>query len=1008
MSATLRSRLGVPALIVLCGIFGVQEASAEPQALRGMAIDETLDAPPVLSEAMAKGIAASSLPLLVRLAIEESSFRGAAATSAFARLDARFDLYRTRDVTVILALGAFPESDPDVDEWLETVRSIAGHLKGQVRAYQVGDVTRASLPDADRYAYVLKRAATEIKSVDPEALVLQGPIPVSAADFLARTYRAGAAPYSDGVAIDAPVLQPTSQNDAQGRRAVEDMAQVVEREDPTASVVVGSVRLPAEIGSATSRLIESQLRTVGTKVGVVAYAAGAETLRAALTAAARIADVLGGDVVTLDESPRVATRGESVLTLQFLSGGADISTRVPHRLLYSPGASSTYLVYWADAASPSVDLEITTDAMTTPAVRDPLTGETQPITVRRLEGARLRLTLPAAGHALILDFSAGEKTYTSRADVRVEALPRVEEIIARAQQAQAAEDAALTRYVAHVRVETHFRPVPADPAYNVVTENRLFVDHSGVEWEELSFSMNGATWTANRPGFPLLQPEKVLSLPLDLRLNQDYAYQLAGVEMIGGREAFVVEFTPTSASRALYRGTVWIDRQAFVRLKVHAVETHLAGTVVSNDETEMFAPAGVIAGAAGLDRPVWLLDHATTRQVLLIAGRSVPLEREVRFSEFQLNASTFDEERATARASDRVMYRDTDQGLRYFVKQGGARVVSDTLTTSARALVMGADVDPSFARPLPIAGFDLLDFNFMHRNLQLALLFGGVIGTGNIQRAGLLGGKVNASLDFFGIALKAQDVVFDGAGERTGERVLSIPASVGFNVGWQFAAFQKVTARYELRYDAYFRDPKTATDFVLPSNTATNGLEAGYEYRRRGYSVTGSAGSYRRSTWTPWGAGADFDPSTRTYVRYQAQASKDFVFRTFHTIHLNTAYFGGDRLDRFSMYRFGLFDDTKIHGVPSAVRLSELAMARGSYAFNLFDQYRIEVSLDRATGRDMTSGGWQTLTGVGVGVNLRGPRNTILRADVGKSFLPAVYRGSGSYRIQFMLLKPLK
>jgi hypothetical protein len=151
----------------------------------------------------------------------------------------------------------------------------------------------------------------------------------------------------------------------------------------------------------------------------------------------------------------------------------------------------------------------------------------------------------------------------------------------------------------------------------------------------------------------------------------------------------------------------------------------------------------------------------------------------------------------------------------------------------------------------------------------------------------------------------------------------------------------------------------------------------------------------------------DFDPSTRTYVRYQAQASKDFVFATFHTIHVNAAYFGGERLDRFSMYRFGLFDETKIHGVPSAVRVSELAMVRGSYAFNILDQYRIEVSLDRASGRDTAGGGWRALTGVGLGLNLRGPRNTILRADVGKSFLPAVYRGSGSYRIQFMLLKPL-
>ena len=67
---------------------------------------------------------------------------------------------------------------------------------------------------------------------------------------------------------------------------------------------------------------------------------------------------------------------------------------------------------------------------------------------------------------------------------------------------------------------------------------------------------------------------------------------------------------------------------------------------------------------------------------------------------------------------------------------------------------------------------------------------------------------------------------------------------------------------------------------------------------------------------------------------------------TFHTVHLNGTYFGGQRLDRFSMYEFGLFDATRMHGVPSAVRFGELAMARGSYSFNVLNQYRLDLFLD--------------------------------------------------------------
>ena len=65
-------------------------------------------------------------------------------------------------------------------------------------------------------------------------------------------------------------------------------------------------------------------------------------------------------------------------------------------------------------------------------------------------------------------------------------------------------------------------------------------------------------------------------------------------------------------------------------------------------------------------------------------------------------------------------------------------------------------------------------------------------------------------------------------------------------------------------------------------------------------------------------------------------------------------------------------------------------MARGTYSFNIFEQYRLDLFLDQAWGRDEPgTATWQPLTGFGVAVNVRAPWNTILRADVGKSLLPA-------------------
>ena len=113
-----------------------------------------------------------------------------------------------------------------------------------------------------------------------------------------------------------------------------------------------------------------------------------------------------------------------------------------------------------------------------------------------------------------------------------------------------------------------------DPGYDVVTDNRYYVAGDGIEWEELSFSVNGSKWGADRPPFPLLQAEKVLSLPLQLRFGADYRYRLEGTERVGEFDCYVVRFDPADDDpRSLYRGTVWIERKTFARVKVPAVQT---------------------------------------------------------------------------------------------------------------------------------------------------------------------------------------------------------------------------------------------------------------------------------------------------------------------------------------------------------------------------------------------------------------------------------------------------
>ena len=593
---------------------------------------------------------------------------------------------------------------------------------------------------------------------------------------------------------------------------------------------------------------------------------------------------------------------------------------------------------------------MTLRAMSKPTVRNPFTGErSAPLSVRRDEETqRVRIEVPVAARPLVLDLNDGlEDVVTERREVTGRESLSVGEIVARHQQANAIQNRLVDSYVVAARMEQHFRPTVTDPGFDVVSENRFFSDRHGVEWEELSFSVNGTKWGADRPPFPLLQPEKVLAPPLDLALDASYRYRLEGTARVGEIDCWVVRFDPVTTERSLYRGTVWIDRETFRRVKLQALQTALSAPVVSNEETVHYARAGEVDG-----RNVYLPVETTARQIVLIAGRNILVEKASRFSGYELNPEDFGARRLEARRGERIMYRDTARGVRYYVKEGDDRVVSERATTRAKAMAIGTTIDPAYDFPLPIFGINYLDFEFGSPDSQLALLFGGVLALGNVQRP-KLAGPLDGSLDFFAIAVPGSDRIYTAAGEQETERLLTWPMSVGANLGYQFTSFQKVSAQYQFRFDGFLRDQTTDETYVVPRSTSTHGVGLAWQYRRAGYSVASNATWNARLRWEPWGPADALVTSPRTYTKYAVNVTKEFYLNLFSKLRVNGAYFGGRGLDRFSQYQFGLFDDTRIHGVPSAgVRFGELAMARGSYSVNVFEQYRFDVFLDRAWGRD--------------------------------------------------------
>ncbi len=894
--------------------------------------------------------------------------------------------YEARHLKIWLATK-LPASQRESDRWRDALRQWLRAHKGHVAVVELG----VGPESRDIAAYAVRTAATDLRVTSPGALLAIAGAAVANPARLRELITRDVAAYVDLLALPA---------DADVNQAINSVA----AQAPAIGAVLVDKDLSSDSEEAAAAYATATMDAFGGRVMSVCARGSNDALRSALKGLRPAAALLTGDVDVVDAAAS---------SLRMTSGEPPMSASITSRLLFENRSFGTYLFYSAPQAATPLEVSINVPVEGTPVVIDFARASAERAAGYRRDGSTVHVQVPLTGRPMLVDFNADAtgEALASRADVTAVRQMTVEEIIARNRQQEAAQDVALNNYDASVRMEQHFRPTLTDPGYDVVTENRYFSDKDGVEWEELSFSVNGSRFSEkNRPPFPLLQPEKVLSLPLQLRFSDDYRYRLDGTDRIDGFDCYVVRFDPVQPQQSLYRGTVWIDRKTFARIRVSAVQTRLSAPVISNEEDQRYSPVTSIDG-----QPVFLLTTLSARQIVMIAGRNLLVERSVAFRDFKVNDAGFTESRVAARKSDHVMYRDTDKGLRYFVKSGDTRIVSDRPTTKAKAAAIGVTIDPSFAFPLPIFGINYLNFAFRNPDTQFAMLFGGVLAAINIQRPKVPHTPFDASVDFFGIAVPSSDRRYDSAGEHPAERVITWPLTTGLNLGWQYTPFQKATFQYQFRFDGYHKDTTTSDAFVVPSTTTTNGLGGAYEYRRGGYSLVLNGAWYARSSWKAWGL---FDPTLpggglnapeRTYTRYSANLSRDFYLNPLQKLHLNGGYFGGDHLDRFSRYQFGLFDDTRIHGVPaSGVRFDDLAMARGSYTFDLLQLYRLDLFLEQAWGRDLTVGRtWQPLTGVGFAVNVRAPYNTILRADVGHAFLPKNYSGIGSTVVQVLLLKPL-
>jgi hypothetical protein len=170
--------------------------------------------------------------------------------------------------------------------------------------------------------------------------------------------------------------------------------------------------------------------------------------------------------------------------------GRAVERELQHRLLFDNRTFATYLACWGDAAAGLLHVSLTLAVEGRPAARELESGERLEVTGYSRESAtgRAEANIQLIGGRVLVDFNEGAtEPVIYRTDASAERSLTIAEIIANHQRQQRAQDAAVHNYLAHARMEQHFRPTIADPGYDVVTENVYFVDDDGVEWEERSF-----------------------------------------------------------------------------------------------------------------------------------------------------------------------------------------------------------------------------------------------------------------------------------------------------------------------------------------------------------------------------------------------------------------------------------------------------------------------------------------------------------------------------------------
>ena len=275
------------------------------------------------------------------------------------------------------------------------------------------------------------------------------------------------------------------------------------------------------------------------------------------------------------------------------------------------------------------------------------------------------------------------------------------------------------------------------------------------------------------PKLPILQPEKVTAIPLDIRLTEDYEYTLKGDTRVSGRPAYHVAFAPKGAEKEkpTFRGSVWIDKETFALLRRDSVQLNLKGETLSAVQTEYYKP---VPGRPEIFLPLEI--HG--QEVYSTAGRTTAIERVVEAQTVVVDPPDFTTRRAEAYKSPSQMIRHTERGMRYLVPDPRIRGTASSRRSSPRRAPLVSSGPSTTTRSTircPLPGSSTSTSMSGKGKTALGLLRRRAA-DGQLQDPSLAGSHFDLGADLFGVALPLGDVSYRNGKEVPSEKIKHLPA----------------------------------------------------------------------------------------------------------------------------------------------------------------------------------------------------------------------------------------